>query len=94
MNDRLSCSVPFCRRTIKDDGGEWICQRHWMAVSPTMRRRKYLFFRRYKKRFGRNGYWLYPAGSPDRLEAVRLDRLCRKAWEACKRAAIERAAGI
>ncbi len=94
MTDRLSCCVPFCGRTTKPDCSEWICGPHWMAVSPRLRRRKYRLFRVYKRRFGNNGFWAYPAGSPDRLQAVKLDRLCSKAWERCKQAAIETAVGI
>lgn len=97
MSDRLSCCVPFCKRTRHNREGyssEWICGPHWRAIRPALRRRKSFIFRRYKRRFGRNGYWAYPAGSPDRLEAVRLDRLCDKVWDSCKKAAIERAAGI
>lgn len=97
MAERISCCVPFCRRTIKCEGPgnyEWICGKHWMLISPTLRRRKYRLFRLYRRLFGDNGYWAYPAGSPKRLEAVRLDRLCDKAWDRCKAVAIERAAGI
>lgn len=50
---RLQCSVPHCRRWRghrKNDsirpGMAWICQRHWMLVSPTWRRRIALFRRR------------------------------------------------
>lgn len=96
MTDRLACCVPFCRHTRKGDGtfNEWVCGPHWMAVPARLRRRKYRFYRLYRKRFGDAGYWQFPAGSPKRIEAVRIDRLCRKAWERCKAVAIERAAGI
>lgn len=94
MTGRLSCCVPFCRRTRKADCSEWICGPHWMAVPARLRRRKYKFFRIYKRRFGNTPFWHYPAGSPSRIEAVRLDRLCRKSWERCKATAIEIAGGI
>jgi hypothetical protein len=63
-------------------------------VSTVLRRRKSRLFRRYRHLYGDNGFWHFPPGSPKRLAAIKLDRLCRKAWERCKRAAIERAAGI
>lgn len=95
MIDRLACCVPFCRRTRrKETYNEWICAKHWAAVPVTLRKRKALMYRRYRKQFGNTPYWKYPAGSPDRIEAVRLDRLCRVTWERCKVAAIEKAAGI
>jgi len=51
-------------------------------------------FRLYRQRFGKNHFSKYPAGSPERIEAVKLDGLCGNAWDACKRQAIERAMGI
>lgn len=93
MTSRSPCLVPFCRRTTKGDH-EWICDKHWPAVPKSWRRHLSLIVRRYRKRFGDNAYWAYPAGSPDRLEAVRLSRLWRKMWERCKRRAIEAAAGV
>lgn len=92
--DRIACCVPFCRRTCKGGDGEWICGTHWMAVPARLRRRKYRFFRLYRRRYGDNFWGVYPPGSADRFGAVKLDRLCDKAWERCKRAAIELAAGI
>lgn len=96
MTDRLPCCVPFCRRTFKNDEGfvEMICGKHWRMASQVKRRRRTRLFRAYRKRFGDNDYWNYPAGSPQRIAAVRLHRLCQKAWQSCKRDAIERAAGI
>lgn len=94
--DRTPCLVPFCRRTTKlrYKGEEWICSVHWPQVPTRLRRRKYWLFRRYRRLFGSNHYFAYPPGSPNRLAAVRLDRLCLQAWNACKKAAIERATGI
>ncbi|WP_137136636.1 hypothetical protein [Rhizobium sp. FKY42] len=94
MSERVACCVPFCRRTTKHDCSEWICGPHWMAVPSRLRRRKYRLFRLYKKRFGSNSFWVYPAGSSNRIMAVKLDRLCAKAWDRCKAAAIETAGGI
>lgn len=96
MSDRLSCCVPFCRRTFKNDEGheETICGKHWRLSDQHLRRRRTKMERRYRKRFGKNGYWEYPAGSPARIEAVRLWNIIDRLWERCKRQAIERAAGI
>lgn len=54
MTERLLCAVPFCRRTWKGDGWatEWICQRHWSALSRE-RRRAYL---RQKRRWRHGDY--------------------------------------
>lgn len=96
MTTRLSCCVPFCRRTRHNHEGfsEWICGDHWRLVPPLLRKRKAKMFRLYRRRYGNNSFWAYPGGSPNRLGAVKLDRLCDKVWKACKKAAIERAAGI
>lgn len=96
VSDRISCLCPGCRRTYHNREGynEWICGNHWRLVSPTARRRYSKLRSRYKRRFGTNGFWHYPAGSPNRIEAVRLDRLCGKAWEKVKIQAIERSVGI
>lgn len=94
---RIPCVVPFCRRTAdaaKFEGCEIICGKHWRMASGTLRRRHSRLIRRYRRRFGNRPYLEYPAGSPLRIEAVRLDSICQKAWERCKRAAIEAAAGI
>lgn len=96
MTERLSCCVPFCKRTRHNREGysEWICGDHWRNVSKTLRRRKAKVYRLYRCRFGDNSFWCYPGGSPQRLEAVKLDRICGKVWQACKRQAIERAVGL
>lgn len=94
LGDRIKCLVPFCRRTRKPDCTEWICGVHWKMVSAVSRRRKSKVFRCYRRRFGNYAFWKFPAGSPQRIEAVRLDRLCSKVWDRCKRQAIERAVGI
>ena len=93
---RLTCCVPFCRRTTANKEGfeEWICRDHWMAVPKSHRRRKSNLGRRYTKKFGNTQFWEYQAGSKQRLEAVRLMRLWTTAWRICKRIAIERAVGI
>lgn len=99
---RLNCIVPGCRHTRGRrkgeppilDGEEWICGDHWKAVPAFMRRRKTLVGRRYRCRFGNTQWWEFPAGSPERLQAVRLDRMRRMAWRLCRRAAVERGLGI
>ncbi len=76
---RIPCVVPFCRRTAdaeKFKDSEIICGKHWRLASPILRRRHSKMARMYRKRFGSNGYWDYPPGSPDRLLAVKLTRIC------------------
>lgn len=94
--DRLPCLVPFCRRTtkLKYEGEEWLCSTHWLSLPVALRRRKTKWCRRYTKRFGRNAYWCYPAGSENRIAALRLAKVCDRIWERCKQRAIERATGI
>ncbi len=96
MVDRLSCCVPHCRRTTRNEDGysNWICGIHWRLVSKYRRRRDSKLVRRYVKKFGRTPFWHYPGGSPQRIEAVRLTSLCEKSWELCRKQAIERAGGI
>lgn len=96
MSERLACCVIGCRRTCSGDKGytDFLCGTHWPMVSPHLRRRKSKLFRLYRRRFGDNPFWKYKGGSPDRLECVKLMRLCNKAWERCKVQAIERAMGI
>src|SRR5262249_21584816 len=94
MTERTYCCVPYCRHTSRKFTSEWICGEHWRGVPKASRRRLSMVRRRYRRRFGDNGFWEYPAGSPDRLPAVRLDRLWRWCWERCKRIAIERGVGL
>lgn len=96
MSDRISCLCPGCRRTYHNREGykEWICAVHWRLVSKTAKRRNSRLQRRYERQFGRTPFWHYPAGSPQRIEAVRLARLCDKAWSKVKIQAIERSVGI
>lgn len=102
MVERIRCCVPFCRHTRGQHKGEqplrgdeeWICGEHWRLVSPHLRRRKAKLYRLRHRRFGEAAPWTFPAGSAPRIEAVKLDRMCAKAWVACKRAAIEAAGGI
>ena len=99
---RLRCSVPFCTRTRGRWKGEppisadmsWICGDHWRLVPVYMRRRHSRLLRLYTKRYGRAGHWDYPPGSPDRIGALRLARVLKRAWGQCERAAIEAAVGL
>lgn len=97
MSDRLKCCVPFCRRTAdaaKFKGcNEIICGKHG-RMAPTLRLRYRKMFRRYRKNLGGLEYWDHPAGSPLRIEGVRLARILDKLWERYRRAVIERAAGL
>ncbi|WP_226576432.1 hypothetical protein [Acuticoccus sediminis] len=100
MTDRTPCAVPFCRRSRGIRKGEtrpaeeWICGDHWTLVSKHLRRRFAKFSRLYRRRFGDVAFWTFPAGSPKRIEAVKITRLWRESWERCKRQAVERAMGI
>jgi len=95
MTARIRCCVPFCRRTFKADGAtEVICGKHWRAVPAEVRQAKYYAYRSYKRRFGDNGWWIYPPASQERIECSAAHRRCHDAWERCKRAAIEAASGI
>lgn len=99
---RLNCIVPGCRHTRGQRKGEppltenqwWVCGTHWPLVPKYLRRRMSWLRNRYRRRFGNTPFWEFKAGSEQRLEAVRLDRLWSKAEEKCKRAAIERGVGI
>ncbi len=102
MTLRLACIVPGCKHTRGqrkgetpiEEGEEWVCGDHWRAVPSYLRRRKARFARLYRKRFGDDPFWQFPAGSPKRIEAVRIKNLRARSWEQCKREAIERGLGI
>lgn len=97
MAERIRCCVPFCRRTAdgeKFKGEEIICGKHWRMASATLRHRRSRLSRRYKRHFGDNNPWDYPAGSKQRLESYRLARLIYRLWHRCKASAIEAAGGI
>lgn len=96
MSERIRCLVPHCRRTFKSDGGddEVICGKHWRAIPLAIRKAKTDAHRIYRRRFGSNPFWSYPAGSPERIACVEAGQACADTWKAAKEAAIERAAGI
>lgn len=95
---RLSCCVPFCRRTTGRKHSEWICGKHWQCVPLATRAAFSAERRKARKAITRNPlvceYWKMPPGSPERLEAVAMWRALDAAWEVCRRAAIERAVGV
>lgn len=98
MTDRIACCVPFCRRTAPRDKfpncSEIICGKHGRMASRTVRLRYRKLFRRYRKNLGGMQYWEHPAGSPLRLEGVKLACILDKLWDRYKQGAIEAAAGI
>lgn len=78
MTARITCCVPFCRRTCRNEKGwqEWICQKHWSQVPKRLRRVHTRILR------------LERMGQP--VPALRAGRI----WARVKRAAVEAAAGI
>ena len=92
---RQRCCVMGCGRTFKDEGHASImCGTHWRLAPAFMRRRHARIRKRYRAKFGDYGWWHYPAGTPQRLEAWRLARLAHQAWELCAQAATIRAMGL
>jgi len=91
-NGRLACEVPFCTRTRGRRRGEpairrgeqWVCGEHWQPVSYEAKRRKRKW-ERHARRFEKRG---------DKLLAAFCWRKAELAWQACRREAIEVAAGI
>lgn len=88
MTDRLSCCVPFCTHTRGDrkndplrPGMEWLCADHWRLVPVRLKKRR-AKLRRIDKR------------TDDACVALRVEDADAAVWTACKRYAIERAAGI
>lgn len=85
---RTTCLVPGCSRSTAKPHDEWICGKHWRAVPRAARLTLSSIARRYRRQFGENGYWTFPAGSEKRLAAVEADREWRAAWAACRDAAV------
>ncbi len=83
MTDRISCCVPFCRRTHANPKGwvEWVCGKHWAMVSKSVRRRRAKVQRAIKRE-----------SDPDRVS--RLYYCDEVLWRKGLKQAIERAAGI
>jgi hypothetical protein len=79
MTERLRCCVPFCNRSQKrGKHTEWICGKHWSVVPRNYR----ALYTKVKRRLKKN--------PDDERRWNQADRV----WEACKRKAIELAAGI
>lgn len=87
--ERLSCCIPFCRRTFRNDkkltpwpeGMETMCGKHWRLGSVVFRRRHSRLMRLYKR------------GPSDAIRFqifIMLERL----WDRIKKQATERAGGI
>lgn len=85
-SNRIPCCVPFCRRTIATSPGyrEFLCGPHLRLARPALRRRRALFRRRYKRA-------VLQADFPAALRAFRGENAI---WDAIKKEAIERSAGI
>lgn len=87
MTDRVPCVVPFCRRTAPYDEAradqEIICGTHWRNIDRRWRRRHAFITRVLTK--------LEPS---DVKDARKVLSMAERIWAACKRQAIERAAGI
>ena len=85
MSERIQCCIPFCRRTMKQDGrtGEFMCGKHWRLAPLPMR-----------QAFTRKQKWF--RGESYRRRHLPLHRCVSisEMWRRIKRAAIERAAGI
>jgi len=82
-DQHLHCAVPFCNHTTKADRKmgvwvEWVCGKHWRMVPRQMRR----ILTRLRK---------MQARSRDQFE---LQRRQQRIWRRCRRAAVERAAGL
>lgn len=104
MTDRISCCVPYCRRTARNDKGygEWICGKHWPLVPRSMKRRRRELDRRVEKI---KRMWDGDPAAQARIEGSgrylkycwtlqRAYQASYAAWDECKQAAIEAAAGI
>lgn len=79
MTDRISCCVPYCKRSHAPREGldQWICHKHWSSTERFARK----VYTHRKWKFERDGD---PAYLP-KVYAM---------WEVIKKQAIERAVGI
>lgn len=92
MTDRISCCVPFCRRTKLAVPGlyEFICSDHTKLVNRPTRRKYKRFLRRYQQVSAPTEHVdieLYK-------EARRLVDILNWMFERMKKQAIERSAGL
>ncbi|MFC5509337.1 hypothetical protein [Bosea massiliensis] len=97
MTTRIHCCVPFCRRTTAKPYSEWICGKHW----PLVPKRVKLFRRRADASLDRARAAMAAILDmsderyPDTMIALnKAHRRSQRAWERCKRFAIERAMGL
>ena len=98
MTARLSCCVPFCKRTTGKQFREWICAAHWRAVP-----REVKLFRRRADKANERARIICDGlteGTADKefvdaiMARIKASKRAARAWERCKRAAIERGMGI
>lgn len=99
MTDRITCCVPYCRRTCRNDANfsEWICGKHWSLVSKTTKRRRRLADRAKARAFRRSDqHYLEQGGLTESQinRALAAAEVSRALWRRCKREAIEKAVGI
>lgn len=94
---RLTCCVPFCRRSTGKAYGEWICGDHWRLVAKRTKarhRQSQRILLRSRERFNA----AYLAAGDHRLaqhgRVMAAQALSSALWERCKAEAIERAAGV
>jgi hypothetical protein len=100
MSERISCCVPYCRRTHhnRERFSGWICAKHWALVSRSTKtalrvnKRRIRTVLRQRPEYAE--YWKMPPGSPRRLRAVAMWARHDQIWQTCKAEAVERAAGI
>lgn len=93
---RLSCCVPFCRRTFRNDkkGTPWpkgsiiMCGKHW-RMAPAEMRANDKRLRRMLRNIGR----LVPSPKARRMWDL-VARWHNENWERARKAIVERAAGI
>lgn len=85
---RTTCLIPGCKRTTGKPHEEWICGKHWSQVPRDSRRALSSIVRAYRRRFGDQGFWVFPPGSDDRIAAAKMDLEWRAAWAAIKEAAV------
>jgi hypothetical protein len=98
VSDRVQCCVLGCRRTTGKPHAEWICAKHWSAVPKAMRAEWAAEKRKARRILARKPayaeWWVFPAGSSDRLAAVRLWGKMHAMWAKCREAAMEAAVGL
>jgi len=84
---RVHCVVPFCRRTAPYDEArahqEIICGKHWRGIDRRWRSRHALIVRVLTK-----------LGPHQVRDPRKVLHMADTIWAACKRQAIERAAGV